>query len=325
MNILVCGGAGYIGSHTVRLLQQQGHSPIIYDNLSKGYAQVAQLLQVPMIQGDISDKDRIKHILQSERIDAVMHFAAFIEVGESVSKPSQYYHNNVAKVLPLLDAMVEADVKTFIFSSTAATFGQPQTSSIDEQHSQMPINPYGRTKLMVEQILHDYDHAYGLKSAILRYFNAAGSDMTGLIGESHSPESHLIPLIIQAALGQRDSIKMYGDDYDTPDGSCIRDFVHVYDLAQAHLLAMQKVVSSRHSVQYNLGMGHGYSVKQVIERVKHITGQDFAVEIVQRRAGDPAVLVANSNKAKQELGWQPQYGLDDMIQSAYMWLQNKTY
>lgn len=325
MNILVIGGAGYIGSHTVNLLKKSGYTPIIYDNLSKGYKEVAEILNVKFIEGDLGDKNKLKEVFENEKIEAVMHFAAFIEVGESVQKPSEYYDNNVVRVIRLLDQMVESNVKKFIFSSTAATFGEPVEDKINENHRQLPINPYGDSKLMVEKILRDYDVAYGLKSVVLRYFNASGSDKDGIIGESHIPETHLIPLILQAASGKRESIKIFGDDYNTKDGTCIRDFVHVYDLAKAHILGMEKMFKEEKSLNYNLGSGEGFTVKEVIDKVKEVTGKEFKVEIVEKRAGDPAVLVADSTKAKNELGWSPEYSLNEIIESAWKWELNRKY
>lgn len=325
MNVLVVGGAGYIGSHTVNLLKNQGHNPVIYDDFSKGHKEVGNILNVKMVEGDLSDKNRLKEVFISEKIDVVMHFAAFIEVGESVINPSKYYENNVAKVLKLLDAMVENKILKFIFSSTAATFGEPIMERINETHPQNPINPYGQSKLMVEKILRDYEKAYGMKSVIFRYFNACGADMEGKIGESHDPESHLIPLILQAASGRRDSIKVFGTDYSTKDGTCIRDYVHVYDLAQAHILGMEKMNIENQSFDYNLGSGSGYSVKEIIDNVKKVTGKDFKIEYVDRRAGDPGLLVADSTKAESELNWKPKYSLENIVQSAWKWENNKKY
>lgn len=325
MNILVIGGAGYIGSHTVNLLKKNGYTPIIYDNLSKGYKEVAEILNIKFIEGDLGDKAKLKEVFEKEDIKAVMHFAAFIEVGESVQKPSEYYDNNVVRVIRLLDQMVESNIKYFIFSSTAATFGEPIKEKIDENHQQLPINPYGESKLMVEKILRDYDKAYGLKSVILRYFNASGSDSEGIIGESHIPETHLIPLILQAASGKRESIKIFGDDYNTKDGTCVRDFVHVYDLGKAHIMGMEKMFKENKSLNYNLGSGEGYTVKEVINKVKEVTGKNFTVDIVEKREGDPAVLVADSNKAEKELGWKPEYSLTEIIESAWKWELNKKY
>ena len=325
MNILVVGGAGYIGSHTVNILKKNGYTPIIYDNLSKGYKEVSKILNVKFIEGDLGDRKKLKNVFENENISVVMHFAAFIEVGESVKKPSEYYENNVSKVIKLLDQMVESNVKKFIFSSTAATFGEPLKDKIDETHIQNPINPYGKTKFMVEKILEDYDLAYGLKSVVLRYFNASGSDENGIIGESHIPETHLIPLILQAASGKRGAIKIFGDNYNTKDGTCIRDFVHVYDLSKAHILGMEKMLKEGTSLNYNLGSGEGYTVKEVIEKVKEITKKEFKVEIVEKREGDPGVLVADSSKAKIELGWEPKYSLNDIIESAWKWELNRKY
>ena len=325
MNVLVVGGAGYIGSHAVSLLKNQGHNAIIYDDFSKGHKEVGQILSVKIVEGDLGDKAKLKEIFISEKIDVVMHFAAFIEVGESVIDPAKYYENNVAKVLKLLDAMVESNVLKFIFSSTAATFGEPIMEKINEEHPQNPINPYGQSKLMVEKILKDYEKAYGMKSVVFRYFNACGSDMNGIIGESHDPESHLIPLILQAASGRRDSIKVFGTDYATQDGTCIRDYVHVYDLAQAHILGMDKMIKDNQSFNYNLGSGSGYSVKEITDNVKKVTGKDFKVEYVERRAGDPGILIADSTKAEKELDWKPQYSLEQIVISAWKWETNRKY
>lgn len=325
MNILVVGGAGYIGSHTVNMLKKEGYNPVIYDNLSKGHKETGEILGVKLINGDLGDKEKIKKVFSEEKIEVVMHFAAFIEVGESVILPAKYYNNNVSKVLSLLDAMIESNIKYFVFSSTAATFGEPKTPAINETHPQNPINPYGRSKLMVEEILKDYDNAYGLKSTVLRYFNASGSDENGLIGESHDPESHLIPLILQAANKRRKSIKIFGTDYNTKDGTCVRDFVHVYDLAKAHILGMNKMKNENKSLNYNLGSGEGFTVKEIIEKTKAITNVDFAVETEEPRAGDPAVLVADSKKAEKELGWKPEYDLDSIISSAWKWELNRKY
>ena len=325
MNVLVVGGAGYIGSHAVSLLKNQGHNAIIYDDFSKGHKEVGQILSVKIVEGDLGDKAKLKEIFISEKIDVVMHFAAFIEVGESVVDPAKYYENNVAKVLKLLDAMVESNVLKFIFSSTAATFGEPIMEKINEEHPQNPINPYGQSKLMVEKILKDYEKAYGMKSVVFRYFNACGSDMSGIIGESHDPESHLIPLILQAASGRRDSIKVFGTDYATQDGTCIRDYVHVYDLAQAHILGMDKMIKDNQSFNYNLGSGSGYSVKEITDNVKKVTGKDFKVEYVERRAGDPGILIADSTKAEKELDWKPQYSLEQIVISAWKWETNRKY
>ncbi|ACC98163.1 UDP-glucose 4-epimerase [Elusimicrobium minutum Pei191] len=322
-NILVVGGAGYIGSNTVRVLEIKGYSPIVYDNLSKGHKKAVR--GIPFIKGDLGDKKKLKTVFSKFKIDAVMHFAAFTEVGESVITPAKYYENNVAKVLNLLDAMVESGINYFVFSSTAATFGEPVKELIDETHPQNPINPYGRTKLMVENILKDYDHSYGLKSVCLRYFNACGASPDGKTGESHDPETHLIPLVFQAALGKRESIKVFGNDYPTPDGTAVRDYIHVNDLASAHILALEKMAKENKSAWYNLGSGSGYSVKEIIETVKEVTGLDFKVENAPRRAGDPAVLVADSAKAKQDLKWEPQFNLKEIIKTVAKWERKRKY
>lgn len=324
-NILVIGGAGYIGSHTVKLLIDMGYNVIIYDNLSKGHKEVADILNVKLIVGDLGDRQKLKEVFETEKIDIVMHFAAFIEVGESVIDPGKYYENNVAKVINLLNQMVESNIKYFVFSSTAATFGEPVEETISETHPKKPINPYGMSKLMVEHILKDFEKAYNLKSVILRYFNAAGADIEGMIGESHSPESHLIPLVMQAAKGVRDSIKIYGTDYDTFDKTCIRDYIHVYDLALAHILSMEKMVSENTSQDYNLGNGTGYSVREIIDTVKKVSNVDFKVVEEQRRAGDPAILIANPTKIISNLNFKAKYNLDDIIKSAWEWEKNKKY
>lgn len=322
-NILVIGGAGYIGSHMVRMLAKQGYNPVVFDNLSKGHREA--VANYPFELGDLGDKARLTEVFKKYGIEAVMHFAAFAEVGESVKEPSKYYHNNVAKVLDLLDALVENDIKYFVFSSTAATFGEPVRPKIDESHPQNPINPYGNTKLMVEKILADFDTAYGLKATALRYFNASGADDSGEIGESHNPETHLIPIVLQAAAGKRASIKMFGTDYPTPDGTCVRDYVHVNDLARAHILALEKMFKDNVSERFNLGSGNGFSVAEIVKEAKRITGIDFTVEKALRRDGDPAVLVADSAKAERILGWKPQYNLTRIIETAWNWEQHRKY
>lgn len=322
-NILVIGGAGYIGSHMVRMLAKQGYNPVVFDNLSKGHREA--VANYPFELGDLGDKARLTEVFKKYGIEAVMHFAAFAEVGESVKEPSKYYHNNVAKVLDLLDALVENDIKYFVFSSTAATFGEPIRPKIDESHPQNPINPYGNTKLMVEKILADFDTAYGLKATALRYFNASGADDSGEIGESHNPETHLIPIVLQAAAAKRPSIKMFGTDYPTPDGTCVRDYVHVNDLARAHILALEKMFKDNVSERFNLGSGNGFSVAEIVKEAKRITGIDFTVEKAPRRDGDPAVLVADSAKAERILGWKPQYNLTRIIETAWNWEQHRKY
>lgn len=320
--ILVVGGAGYIGSHMVKYLSRAGYRVVVLDNLSTGHADAARYGE--LIVGDMADTERLEQLFRAHRFDAVMHFAAFSLVGESVSDPGKYYRNNVANTLNLLDVMVRHRVNHFVFSSTAATFGEPQTERIDESHPQTPINPYGHSKLMVERILADYDAAYGLKSVCLRYFNAAGADPEGELGERHDPETHLIPLVLQAASGRRSQIHVFGTDYDTPDGSCLRDFIHVQDLCSAHLLALRWLQKNQQSQQFNLGNGDGYSVLEVIETARGVTGKKIPVLIGDRRAGDPDRLIADSALANQELGWEPEFpALADMITHAWRWERSR--
>ncbi len=318
MKILVVGGAGYIGSHMVKKLAKAGNDVITLDNLSYGYRDAVKYGE--FIEGDLGDDAVLDSIFNAGDIDAVMHFAGFIQVGESMTEPAMYYHNNVANTLILLDAMLRHDVKNFIFSSTAAIFGEPEYTPIDEKHIKQPINPYGHSKLMIEQVLDDYDAAYNLRSTCLRYFNAAGADPDGELGERHVPETHLIPLILQAASGRREDIKVFGNDYETDDGTCVRDYIHINDLCDAHLLALQKMMKGDQSARYNLGNGKGFSVKQVIDVAKEISGNDFKVSIEPRRAGDPAVLVADASQARQQLNWQPEFAnLKDIVQTAWNW------
>ncbi len=315
---LVVGGAGYIGSHMVKFLARAGHRVVVLDNLSTGHADAVRYGE--LVVGDMADTGLLDRLFQSHRFDAVMHFAAFSLVGESVSDPGKYYRNNVANTLNLLDAMVRHHVRHFVFSSTAATFGEPQADRIDESHPQNPINPYGRSKLMVEHILADYDRAYGLKSVCLRYFNAAGADPEGELGERHNPETHLIPLVLQAASGRRSHIHVFGTDYDTPDGSCLRDYIHVQDLCSAHLLALEWLQEQQQSQQFNLGNGDGYSVLEVITVAREVTGQEIPVLVGDRRAGDPARLIADARRAQNQLGWKPDYpDLPQMITDAWRW------
>ncbi len=319
-SILVVGGAGYIGSHMVKFLARAGYRVVVLDNLSTGHADAVRYGE--LIVGDMADTALLDRLFHSHRFDAVMHFAAFSLVGESVDDPGKYYRNNVANTLNLLDAMVRHQVRHFVFSSTAATFGEPRSDRIDESHPQNPINPYGRSKLMVEHLLADYDAAYGLKSVCLRYFNAAGADPEGELGERHNPETHLIPLVLQAASGRRSHIHVFGTDYDTPDGSCLRDYIHVQDLCSAHLLALEWLQEHQQSKQFNLGNGDGYSVLDVIETARKVTGKEIPVLIKDRRAGDPARLVADATLAKQQLSWKPDYSdLADMIAHAWNWEQ----
>lgn len=319
--ILVVGGAGYIGSHMVKKLQAQQYRVIVLDNLSAGF--VDAVIGGELLVGDLADKKALQQLFQEQQIDAVMHFAAHIQVGESNQRPDKYYDNNVVRTLNLLNVMVEAGVKRFIFSSTAAIFGEPQYVPIDEKHPQQPINTYGRTKLMLEHILQDYDRAFALKSVCLRYFNAAGADPDGQLGERHDPETHLIPLVLQAAAGRRPAITVFGQDYDTPDGTCIRDYIHINDLCQAHLLALEQLLNGADSAAYNLGNGEGFSVKQVIDVAEEVTGLKIPVQMGERREGDPARLVADAQQARQALGWKPQYAdLKTIIAHAWQWEQH---
>ena len=318
MKILVVGGAGYIGSHMVKQLALAGHDVITLDNLSYGYRDAVKYGE--FVEGDLGDNEVLDKIFAAGDVDAVMHFAGFIQVGESVEKPSMYYLNNVVNTHTLLDAMLRHEVKNFIFSSTAAIFGEPEYTPIDEKHNKQPINPYGHSKLMIEQVLDDYDKAYGLRSTCLRYFNAAGADPDGELGERHVPETHLIPLILQAASGRRADIKVFGDDYPTDDGTCVRDYIHINDLCEAHSLALEKMIKDDKSARYNLGNGKGFSVKQVIDIAREVSGNDFKVTIEPRRAGDPAVLVADATLAKKELNWQPNFAdLQDIVKTAWQW------
>lgn len=316
--ILVVGGAGYIGSHMVKILIRAGYQVVILDNLATGYRDA--ISGGDFVFGDTADKLSLDRLLSGYSIDGIMHFASFIQVGESVQHPSKYYQNNVAATLNLLDAMVAHRIPALIFSSSAAIFGEPAYTPIDEQHPKQPINPYGLSKWMVEQVLADYDQAYGLKSVCLRYFNAAGADPEGQLGERHEPETHLIPLVLQAASGRRQAITVFGQDYDTPDGTCIRDYIHINDLCQAHLLALEYLFQGGSSTAYNLGNGSGFSVTEVIEIAKQITNRPITVIMGERREGDPARLVADSQQIQTQLGWQPQYAdLATIIAHAWQW------
>jgi UDP-glucose 4-epimerase len=322
LKILVVGGAGYIGSHMVKHLGEAGVEVVTLDNLSSGHRDA--VTHGEFVQGDIADRAPLDSLFASRSFDAVMHFASHIEVGESVRVPLKYYRNNVSNTLTLLEAMQVAKIDKFIFSSTAAIFGTPQYSPIDERHPRSPINPYGRTKHMVEQILEDLDRAHGLRAVCLRYFNAAGADPSGALGERHDPESHLIPLTLQAASGRRPSIAVFGSDYDTPDGTCIRDYVHIVDLCEAHWLALQSLLRGAGSQQYNLGNGDGFSVLEVIETVRRVTGREFKVVKEARRAGDPPRLVADATAARSTLGWTPKYpSLETIVEHAWNFEQNR--
>lgn len=319
MNVLVCGGAGYIGSHTVYELIERGHSVVVVDSLIKGH-KAAVHNDAKFYLGDIRDEEFMDRVFKENQIDAVIDFAAFSLVGESVNEPFKYYENNVYGTLKLLEAMERAGVKKIVFSSTAATYGEPENDIIVESDKTNPTNPYGETKLTVEKMLKWADNAYGIKFVALRYFNAAGAHISGKIGEDHSPETHLIPIILQTALGQREKMFIFGDDYDTPDGTCVRDYIHVTDLADAHIKALEKLFKTNESGIYNLGNGKGFSVKEVIEKAKKVTGKDFKVEIEKRRSGDPSTLIASSEKAIKELGWKPKFNtLDKIIETAWNW------
>lgn len=319
MNVLVCGGAGYIGSHTVYELIERGHSVVVVDSLIKGHKSAVHN-EAKFYLGDIRDEEFMDKVFKENNIDAVIDFAAFSLVGESVNEPFKYYENNVYGTLKLLEAMERAGVKKIVFSSTAATYGEPENDIIVESDKTNPTNPYGETKLTVEKMLKWADNAYGIKFVALRYFNAAGAHISGKIGEDHSPETHLIPIILQTALGQREKMFIFGDDYDTPDGTCVRDYIHVTDLADAHIKALEKLFKTNESGIYNLGNGKGFSVKEVIEKAKKVTGKDFKVEIEARRSGDPSTLIASSEKAIKELGWKPKFNtLDKIIETAWNW------
>lgn len=318
--ILVTGGAGYVGSHAVRALLEAGHDVWVYDNLCRGHAEA-----VPtglLIVGELADEHRLRAVLEEHRIEAVMHFAAFALVGESMSDPARYYRNNVAAGLSLLEAMRAAGVKRIVFSSTTATYGTPQVQPISEDTPQMPINPYGFTKLCFERMLDDYARAYGWAAAALRYFNAAGASADGQLGEDHDPETHLIPLVLQVALGQRNEVVIFGDDYPTPDGTCVRDYVHVEDLATAHLLALQRLEPGK-VLKVNLGTGTGWSVRQVVEACRRVTGHPIPARVGPRREGDPPVLVADVRRAQSVLGWTPRYqDLDQIVATAWNFHRN---
>ncbi len=319
MNVLVVGGAGYIGSHAVRALLAAGHDVWVYDNLSRGHRGAVPAGK--LIEGDVSDRRRLVAAMQDKEIDAVMHFAAFALVNESVNDPSIYYQNNVVAALELLEAMREAKVNRIVFSSTTATYGEPDIIPIPETTPQQPINPYGFTKLVIEQALADYAKAYGIGYAALRYFNAAGAHPSGEIGEDHDPESHIIPIVLQVALGQREKITIFGEDYPTADGTCVRDYIHVCDLADAHLRALDRIKLGE-GLCLNLGTGQGTSVRQIVDACRKVTGHPIPEVIGTRRAGDPPELIADARRARQELGWVPQYqDVVSIIKTAWNWHQ----
>jgi UDP-glucose-4-epimerase GalE len=317
-NILVTGGAGYIGSHTCKALAAEGHNPVVLDNLSTGHRWAVKW--GPFIEGDLADGDLIADVLDGYKISAVIHFAASAYVGESIGNPRKYFHNNVINSIHLLDAMEKTGVKHLVFSSSCATYGIPHQLPIHESHPQNPINPYGESKRFVEKAVHWYENAYGLRSYALRYFNAAGDDLEGETGESHDPETHLIPLIILTALGRHPCVKIYGTDYDTPDGTAVRDYIHVMDLANAHVAAVRQLLSGSDSRILNLGTGTGLSVKAIVEAVERISGLHVNIEEAPRRTGDPAMLIASNEEAAQILNWRPRHSdLDTIIRSALMW------
>ncbi len=315
-NILVVGGAGFIGSHMVLALLEAGYSPVVLDNLCKGHRE--SVIDAPLMVGDMADTEVLNELFAKYSFSAVMHFASYIEVGESVAKPLMYYQNNVAATINLLEAMQRHKVKHFIFSSTAAVYGEPNFTPITEGHAKLPLNPYGKSKWMVEEILQDVAKSSDLQFAILRYFNAAGADPKGRLREKHEPESHLIPLILQVANNQREDIKIFGRDYPTPDGTCLRDYVHVTDLCVAHVLALEALLAGRKSLVANLGTGKAHSVLEVIQAAEKVTGKKIKVTDAERRAGDPAVLLADASFAKNELNWQPRYTeIEEIIKHAF--------
>ena len=320
MNVLVAGGAGYIGSHTVKRLKEAGHSPVIYDNLSRGHLTAAQILKVPVVAADLNDRETLIRTLREQKIDTVMHFAAYAYVGESVEKPLMYYQNNVATTISVLQSMQASGVDRFVFSSTCAVYGDPDKIPITEDEKKAPVSPYGRSKLMVEQILADTRLGWkSFKFAALRYFNASGCAMDGSLGEDHDPETHLIPVVLQAILGIRPGITVFGTDYPTPDGTNIRDYIHVDDLADAHILAMEKLREGE-PIYCNLGTGHGFSVKEIIKTAEHVTGKKAPVTYGPRRAGDAIALYADPSRAKKVLGWEAKYkDPETIIRSAWNW------
>lgn len=316
--ILVVGGAGYIGSHLCKLLRDRSEPHVVFDNFEQGHR--AAVPGSPVFEGDLRNQADLERVFQEHKIDLVMHFAAYISVGESVREPAKYWQNNTAGVLNLLQAMDHAGVRSIVFSSTAAIFGEPEYVPIDEDHPKAPVNPYGASKLTVERMLGDFDKAKGIRSVCLRYFNASGADPSGEIGEDHDPEEHLIPVAMLAALGRRPALKVFGNDYPTPDGTCVRDYIHILDLAEAHLLAVQHLRSGGESRRYNLGNGEGFSVRQVIETVGAVIGRPVPHEDAERREGDPATLIASSKRIREDWGWAPRYpDLKTIVEHAWRW------
>jgi len=323
MTVLVTGGAGYVGSHAVKELRANGIPCIVLDNLCRGHREL--VVDAELIVGDIADTTLVQRILAEYRVTAVMHFAAYAYVGESVRDPASYYLNNVAATIRLLSCLANAGVKMMVFSSTCATYGDPEAVPMTEDHPQRPVNPYGASKLMVERTLQDFEKAYGMRSVVLRYFNAAGADPSGQIGEWHDPETHLIPLALQVSAGLRDGLEIYGTDYPTPDGTCIRDYIHVTDLAQAHVLSLRHLQAGKPSESFNLGNGNGFSVRTVIGRAERITGRKINTTNAARRPGDPHALVGSSMKARRVLGWMPMYdSLEKIIETAWIWHRANT-
>ncbi len=318
INVLVTGGAGYIGSHTVRVLQQAGYGVVILDNFSRGHRQAVEGYTV--IEGDTAERNKLAALFREFQISAVIHFAAHSLVGESVEKPDLYYHNNVLGGLNLLEAVMDAGVKDFVFSSSAAVYGEPEETPVGEEHPLKPYNPYGETKVVIERALYYFKQVFGLNSVSLRYFNAAGAALSGGIGEDHDPETHLVPIVLQSVLGQREKVTVFGNDYPTADGTAVRDYIHVDDLAEAHLLALETLLQGRQSQVYNLGNGKGFSVLEVIKAVEKVTGKAVPYEFGPRRSGDPAVLVAGAKKAERDLGWRPKTtALEKIVESAWQW------
>ena len=323
MKILITGGAGYIGSHANRLMNEKGWDTIVLDDFSDGHKEA--VITGELVEGNFGDKDLLDKIMTENKIDAVMHFAAFASVPDSVIRPARYYRNNVTNMQTLLDACVEHGIKYFVFSSSASTFGNPQYTPMDEMHPQSPINPYGETKLIGEKLLRDYERAYGIKYCAFRYFCAAGDSKDGIIGEAHNPETHLIPVMVKAAMSGK-AFKVFGNDYDTRDGSCIRDFIHVLDLAEAHYLGLKWIMDNNSSNHFNLGSNRGFTVLEMIEALKRVTGKDVPYEIAGRREGDPPVLVASNEKAREVLNWNPQYSaIEDILSDAWNWENNRKY
>ncbi len=321
MKVLVTGGAGYIGSHVVKGLLESNHQVVIYDNLQKGHKDA--VLGGVFVEGDLADKKLLANTFKEYQIEAVIHLAADSLVGESMENPAKYYQNNLVNGLNLLDVMIEHDVKKIVFSSTAAVYGEIEQMSITEESPKQPSSVYGKSKLFFEKVMADYDQAYGLRHISLRYFNASGADISGQIGEDHNPESHLIPIVLQKALGLREKLAIFGTDYPTKDGSCVRDYIHVTDLAQAHILALEALEQGELSSVYNLGNGDGYSVKEVIKTASQVVGKEIEAIEGERRAGDPATLIASSAKIKEELGWEPKYNsLETIIETAWNWHQH---